>query len=109
MCSYDLTTPASCHEASSIFGRKVYQIVCLLLPDAVEELVRAEQELAVVGDGAGVDAGFVFLELVVGQEFKLRLGRDHESAAVRSEEHTSELPSRRNLVCRLLLAHKNHY
>src|SRR5690606_42118543 len=28
---------------------------------------------------------------------------------VRSEEHTSELQSRENLVCRLLLEKKNHY
>src|SRR5690606_10245500 len=31
----------------------------------------------------------------------------HESVAVRSEEHTSELQSRENLVCRLLLEKKN--
>src|SRR5436309_7938411 len=33
-----------------------------------------------------------------------RAGRDHEAGGVaRSEEHTSELQSRENLVCRLLL------
>src|SRR5690606_41870331 len=31
----------------------------------------------------------------------------HEGAAARSEEHTSELQSRENLVCRLLLEKKN--
>src|SRR6266496_4660587 len=31
---------------------------------------------------------------------------DREAAAVRSEEHTSELQSRRDLVCRLLLEKK---
>ena len=31
-----------------------------------------------------------------------------ESEFLRSEEHTSELQSRRNLVCRLLLEKKNH-
>src|SRR5438874_7301290 len=30
------------------------------------------------------------------------------NTAVRSEEHTSELQSRRDLVCRLLLEKKNH-
>src|SRR5690606_40303197 len=30
-------------------------------------------------------------------------GRRHELGAIRSEEHTSELQSRENLVCRLLL------
>src|SRR5690349_23604965 len=31
------------------------------------------------------------------------------SIAIRSEEHTSELQSRRDLVCRLLLEKKKHY
>src|SRR5690606_41294752 len=35
---------------------------------------------------------------------KLRAGRSH--VVVRSEEHTSELQSRENLVCRLLLEKK---
>src|SRR3712207_7014254 len=35
-------------------------------------------------------------------------GRTIESVARRSEEHTSELQSRQYLVCRLLLAKKNH-
>src|SRR5690606_15180721 len=33
---------------------------------------------------------------------------DHSLAATRSEEHTSELQSRENLVCRLLLEKKNN-
>src|SRR3712207_9019890 len=40
------------------------------------------------------------------------VGRRHRGAAVRSEEHTSELQSRQYLVCRLLLEKKNishHY
>src|SRR5690606_41660189 len=32
----------------------------------------------------------------------------HEDGATRSEEHTSELQSRENLVCRLLLEKKNN-
>src|SRR5690606_39847275 len=35
-----------------------------------------------------------------------RLGWEEEVAEVRSEEHTSELQSRENLVCRLLLEKK---
>src|SRR5690349_22222053 len=35
-----------------------------------------------------------------------RLGRACEARGVRSEEHTSELQSRRDLVCRLLLEKK---
>src|SRR2546430_4155386 len=34
-------------------------------------------------------------------------GRDQECDSVRSEEHTSELQSQSNLVCRLLLEKKN--
>src|SRR5688572_32692194 len=33
---------------------------------------------------------------------------DHERVEVRSEEHTSELQSQSNLVCRLLLEKKKH-
>src|SRR5438874_5343751 len=35
--------------------------------------------------------------------------REINSIKYRSEEHTSELQSRRDLVCRLLLEKKNHY
>src|SRR5690606_41919737 len=38
--------------------------------------------------------------------FCLKKGRKHRSALWRSEEHTSELQSRENLVCRLLLEKK---
>src|SRR5438874_7040860 len=34
---------------------------------------------------------------------ELGLGNSHRRSALRSEEHTSELQSRRDLVCRLLL------
>src|SRR5690349_22510383 len=34
---------------------------------------------------------------------------DHHQIAQRSEEHTSELQSRRDLVCRLLLEKKKHF
>src|SRR5688572_32335525 len=37
-----------------------------------------------------------------------RLDGDHLHAGHRSEEHTSELQSQSNLVCRLLLEKKNH-
>src|SRR5690606_40751049 len=38
----------------------------------------------------------------------LHHGRLEAKAAIRSEEHTSELQSRENLVCRLLLEKKNN-
>src|SRR5690606_21145990 len=40
-------------------------------------------------------------------ELERRLGEIRDRYAMRSEEHTSELQSRENLVCRLLLAKKN--
>src|SRR5690606_40165881 len=42
------------------------------------------------------------------KERKLRLHRQRADPAPRSEEHTSELQSRENLVCRLLLEKKNN-
>src|SRR2546430_11883869 len=39
-------------------------------------------------------------------QFKEKAGKDRENASVRSEEHTSELQSQSNLVCRLLLEKK---
>src|SRR5690349_22364591 len=38
----------------------------------------------------------------------LQLGMDGPAGCVRSEEHTSELQSRRDLVCRLLREKKKH-
>src|SRR2546430_6519295 len=38
----------------------------------------------------------------------LRLARRRVASYTRSEEHTSELQSQSNLVCRLLLEKKNH-
>src|SRR5258707_9241499 len=40
--------------------------------------------------------------------FGMLLDGTHGTAALRSEEHTSELQSRQYLVCRLLLEKKNH-
>src|SRR2546430_7169714 len=51
----------------------------------------------------GVGVGFAD----AGQRFRLREGRlYHRDAFYRSEEHTSELQSQSNLVCRLLLEKK---
>src|SRR5690349_23996831 len=52
-----------------------------------------------------VDGDAVTLGVKDGPEVRLGLPRD--VAAKRSEEHTSELQSRRDLVCRLLLEKKN--
>src|SRR5690606_40706901 len=61
-------------------------------------LVRLE-ELAQPDDRVGV-------EVVGGLVEDHRLGAREQDA--RSEEHTSELQSRENLVCRLLLEQKHH-
>src|SRR2546427_4622963 len=50
----------------------------------------------------GVDGGRVVRKEVVGAH----VGRNHVHVVVRSEEHTSELQSQSNLVCRLLLEKK---
>src|SRR5690606_33915897 len=55
--------------------------------------------------GALLDAELlaqVYVELTGGRQIGLALSAD-EPQTVRSEEHTSELQSRENLVCRLLL------
>src|SRR5256885_14605509 len=57
------------------------------------------------GRGGGRISGYS-LELVFGNEFCIGLGGDEVFDFVRSEEHTSELPSPCNLVCRLLLEKK---
>src|SRR2546430_13447008 len=47
------------------------------------------------------------LPIVTSSVIPLPLSRSKCSAATRSEEHTSELQSQSNLVCRLLLEKKN--
>src|SRR5690606_24899280 len=54
------------------------------------------------GDGEGVE-----LDDLAGARSFGGLGQALSEAAFRSEEHTSELQSRENLVCRLLLEKKN--
>src|SRR5690349_22518684 len=61
-------------------------------------------------DPAGVPisyhgSGNDYMKAPVDETFELKNGCFH--VVVRSEEHTSELQSRRDLVCRLLLEKKN--
>src|SRR5207249_10121989 len=67
------------------------------LPISVQDL-HAALDVAAHLDGAAIVVILAFLD------------EDEESVllAVRSEEHTSELQSRFDLVCRLLLEKKNH-
>src|SRR2546430_12096382 len=65
--------------------------------------------LAAHQHGEGVRAPFPFGVLVLG---RLDLAGRQPAHVVRSEEHTSELQSQSNLVCRLLLEKKktiNHF
>src|SRR3989475_6891860 len=83
--------------------------------EEVRRLGRQDQRfharLVVVGakvDGLLVDVG----EHLLGKLREARLGVPHRGrgVAMRSEEHTSELQSQSNLVCRLLLEKKKkHY
>src|SRR2546428_6783576 len=55
----------------------------------------------------GADAGFSRrFQLVANVDFRRRTVADEHDAETRSEEHTSELQSRSDLVCRLLLEKK---
>src|SRR5690606_41266096 len=61
------------------------------------------RSLSYAGAGLGYILPMTFLPLLA----KLELPEGHALQFQRSEEHTSELQSRENLVCRLLLEKKN--
>src|SRR5699024_12688200 len=65
------------------------------------DLDRALDRLAGQGLGHHVEGGLAEERVVLGDEAQLAVGE-------RSEEHTSELQSRFDLVCRLLLEKKKH-
>src|SRR2546428_2633358 len=51
----------------------------------------------------------VILVFATAAEMALRRSLEHSADVIRSEEHTSELQSRSDLVCRLLLEKKKKY
>src|SRR5690606_41360244 len=58
--------------------------------------------------GTFADKNFIALsELQLAEDIECHLTKDGLNITFRSEEHTSELQSRENLVCRLLLEKKN--
>src|SRR5690606_41370575 len=70
-------------------------------------LALGTEMMAVLGAIAGFFAGLALGAFVLDSHIR-RATKPHQVyAALRSEEHTSELQSRENLVCRLLLEKKN--
>src|SRR5207248_8889542 len=91
----------SLHDALPIFGRKCSHL-------------RRGQRLHLRGGESGEVARFERGDVVgrqrlqlVGRERRVLVGR-HPPQLIRSEEHTSELQSPYDLVCRLLLEKKNN-
>src|SRR3712207_8415466 len=57
-----------------------------------------------------LDGTWEHVNAVVREQLRIVIGRQPQpSAAIRSEEHTSELQSRQYLVCRLLLEKKKKH
>src|SRR2546430_12182270 len=55
------------------------------------------------------DANTFLVEAELGRDLRDDLARQKTCSRPRSEEHTSELQSQSNLVCRLLLEKKNNH
>src|SRR2546430_2979468 len=73
-------------------------------------------EVLIAGEERGLQAKRVFQAFGVGFVYKFLMGGlklwpdvPGKALAFRSEEHTSELQSQSNLVCRLLLEKKKHH
>src|SRR5436309_5046398 len=72
-------------------------------------LFRSEQSMPVSALEHVLEHAARFVALADrGERVDVPEGADQKRAACRSEEHTSELQSRENLVCRLLLEKKNY-
>src|SRR5690606_41226152 len=70
---------------------------------------RRSSDLDAAGLGsAGLAAGLAFTGSDSGLQPRARIRTFASGVATRSEEHTSELQSRENLVCRLLLVKKQY-
>src|SRR5690349_23971421 len=78
------------------------QTCALPILDLVAAQIRDQIEVP------GVDLIRPVLPEEVGQRVRRATELLHNAAGQRSEEHTSELQSRRDLVCRLLLEKKNN-
>src|SRR5690606_777550 len=102
------TSGASSRPNSTIFDRVLRALQFNPTVEA-EELINmyGDQALAVLeaNEQALLDSGYTQTQLNwVKYELREKLGIQEQSpGGIRSEEHTSELQSRENLVCRLLL------
>src|SRR2546430_11675567 len=79
--------------------------------EEIEEMIRAGKEISVVDAASGEDLTAVTLTQIILENERnhrggLPIGFLHQLIKHRSEEHTSELQSQSNLVCRLLLEKK---
>src|SRR5690606_42151163 len=98
-----------------ITGPATTELYTLSLHDAlpIYDVAGLVGQRRVQGDEVGALQELVELDLLDAEIARTLLGQerieaDHLHAqALRSEEHTSELQSRENLVCRLLLEKKN--
>src|SRR5690606_40096041 len=86
--------------AADAFGRAVVMFLAVGICNRTHENPRYRRFLWLV---IVVIWRRLLLVLVIKNLFRC----DHLAGVVRSEEHTSELQSRENLVCRLLLEKKN--
>src|SRR5690606_39764592 len=96
LCNDAATTelyPLSLHDALPIFDADLKRVRAVALRAGVEFLDMLEARL-------------VAEPLVLEAALRIRAEQRRRSSVIRSEEHTSELQSRENLVCRLLLEKK---
>src|SRR5204862_8008711 len=106
LCDIFVSPSSSCfvrHLSSSFFFQ------CSVRPRALHSFpTRRSSDLAVVEAGGDADEFLVDLPHVPHRRAfdRAEVGRLRAVVAARSEEHTSELQSRRDLVCRLLLEKK---
>src|SRR5690606_41193843 len=91
--------PLSLHDALPIFEHAVQalRLAPVTLDRVGDPLGRVEPEVTVLAEHRAEPAHLPHEPL------------EHRLAPARSEEHTSELQSRENLVCRLLLEKKKNY